>query len=1143
MFSFVFFKGDTLKRFQLSKVVFIYICNHLLTIFNMNKLLVLIVAICTAFIPSYSQKSKDGSKTISGSEIVNEYTHLTSDVSAGGTTIDVANSTLNSNGRFSGGLEKGDLLFVIQMQGVTIQTADVRDSSWGEVLDYNNCGLYEYVEVDEVTNGTTIELSCPLRNNYTASGKVNVIRVPRYSELNVPLNQTLTGETWNGTSGGLVVVEIDGDAVINGEVEMNAKGFRGTDGSNNNGGGLYAFNEFATTDADIGALKGEGVAGYHSDYDGLGGRYGQGAAANAGGGGLSLNAGGGGGSNIGDISSYHGWGVPDKSSNPNYAIAWTLEGNKRGIEIATKNSSGGGRGGYTLSENLEDPLVLSTWEPEWGGNERRASAAGLGGRPLDGGTGRIFLGGGGGQGHGGSWDNELLSGDGLGGAGGSGGGVVMIKVFGDLNGNGTINVNGEDGKGGVSSSSCYGAGGAGAGGTVVLEVLGNLDSLKINAKGGKGGTVTNGDISDVNRLTGPGGGGAGGVVKTSVALDSVNVSAGANGTMITFFSLLDDKFEQNGATYGATGISIVEAYIFQELTAQNDSVCIGDDALLSVQGQTVNGASVYWFDAEFGGNQIGTGLTFSIIDIQSDSTIYAGVCPGENRISVTAKAIDKSDFSIVDNSQKIICSGSSVEITANGTDFSWYPNNFINDTTLSIVSITPLVENSEFDTLKYYTQISEGNCSVIDSVTIVGVRKPLIQLPTAVGTAHGCLGSIVNLSPSHDFGSGENVTYLWDDGDGEYTGEEVPVLLEENKEIKITAIDDVYGCRDSNTFDIKVSVVGSEFFYMDTCFGDSTSFTSKATSTIGEITTSEWYIDSVKMGGADWSQESGIRKFNPAGTYTVTHINVNDLNCSDTLTKQITIRDLPNEPISLGSTIICVDQEVSFSSSYSSSEGSILMWDLGNSESSSADSGTTTYSSLGYKTIELDITDPYNCSDTIIGKVNVIDGPKANFVLPDSATYGDEINVNLSGVSGGDDFYWLSDNDTLSTSLLPKLTADKAGEICYALTVISPIGCTITNEECVIVEGEPLKLPNLFTPNGDGYNDELEVLNSDGKVVSILIYNRWGELVFKEEDYQNDWAGLSRSGRGLSTGTYFVVMKDESNVDSEPVNGFVYLVK
>ena len=561
----------------------------------MNKLLVLIIAICTAFIPSYSQKSKDGSKIISGTEIVNEYTHLTSDVSAGGTIIDVDNSTLNSNGRFSGGLEKGDLLFIIQMQGVTIQTADVSDSSWGEVLDYNNCGLYEYVEVDEVTNGTTIELSCPLRNDYTASGKVNIIRVPRYSELNVALNQTLTGETWDGTSGGLVVLEVDGDAVVNGEVEMNAKGFRGTDGSNNNnGGGLYAFDEFATTFADKGALKGEGVAGYHSDYDGLGGRYGQGAAGNAGGGGLSLNAGGGGGANIGDVSSYHGWGVPDKFSNPNYAIAWALEGTKRGIEIATKNSSGGGRGGYTLSENLEDPLVLPTWQPAWGGDERRASASGLGGRPLDLGKGRVFLGGGGGQGHGGSWDNEFLSGDGLGGAGGSGGGVVMIKVFWDLNGNGTINVNGEDGKGGVGSfvNPFYGAGGAGAGGTVVLEVSGDLSSLKINAKGGKGGTVTNGDFIDANKLTGTGGGEAGGFVKTSLGLDSINVSAGANGTM-NAFGILEDKFEQNGATYGATGISIVEAYISQELTAQNDSVCIGDDALLSVQGQTVNGASVH----------------------------------------------------------------------------------------------------------------------------------------------------------------------------------------------------------------------------------------------------------------------------------------------------------------------------------------------------------------------------------------------------------------------------------------------------------------------------------------------------------------------------------------------------------------------
>src|SRR6185369_1375255 len=76
-----------------------------------------------------AQRGKDGAKTISSSVMVNEYTPLQSNVSAGVTSISVVNSSLNSNGYFSGPLAPGDLIFIIQIQGASFNTPN--DSTYG----------------------------------------------------------------------------------------------------------------------------------------------------------------------------------------------------------------------------------------------------------------------------------------------------------------------------------------------------------------------------------------------------------------------------------------------------------------------------------------------------------------------------------------------------------------------------------------------------------------------------------------------------------------------------------------------------------------------------------------------------------------------------------------------------------------------------------------------------------------------------------------------------------------------------------------------------------------------------------------------------------------------------------------------------
>lgn len=92
-------------------------------------------------------------------------------------------------------------------------------------------------------------------------------------------------------------------------------------------------------------------------------------------------------------------------------------------------------------------------------------------------------------------------------------------------------------------------------------------------------------------------------------------------------------------------------------------------------------------------------------------------------------------------------------------------------------------------------------------------------------------------------------------------------------------------------------------------------------------------------------------------------------------------------------------------------------------------------------------------------------------------------------------------------------------------------------DELPLDHGE-LIIPNIFTPNGDGINDELIIKGLRGES-TLLIYDRTGREVFGSEDYQQDWDGQDKDGRALPPDTYWYVLIP-SHLD-EVYKGFLYL--
>lgn len=167
-------------------------------------------------------------------------------------------------------------------------------------------------------------------------------------------------------------------------------------------------------------------------------------------------------------------------------------------------------------------------------------------------------------------------------------------------------------------------------------------------------------------------------------------------------------------------------------------------------------------------------------------------------------------------------------------------------------------------------------------------------------------------------------------------------------------------------------------------------------------------------------------------------------------------------------------------------------------------------------------------------------------------------------------FYWILNPVYNITSNQPetRFTYVETGNYSTELKVYNPQGCDTSYYKNILVEPVKLKIPNVFTPNGDGVNDFFIIALDNGssggggtggdtrdggegtmeyenyeplsryyESSDLTIFNRWGRVVFHSKDYQNDW-----DGGGLSDGTYFYVLKCHGLIKDATYKGSVMIV-
>jgi gliding motility-associated-like protein len=95
-------------------------------------------------------------------------------------------------------------------------------------------------------------------------------------------------------------------------------------------------------------------------------------------------------------------------------------------------------------------------------------------------------------------------------------------------------------------------------------------------------------------------------------------------------------------------------------------------------------------------------------------------------------------------------------------------------------------------------------------------------------------------------------------------------------------------------------------------------------------------------------------------------------------------------------------------------------------------------------------------------------------------------------------------------------------------------GCGNITYSTLTIEICQLEFFNVFTPNNDGDNDYFNILGLQGYPNSqLIVYDRWGALVYSNLNYLGAWRGLNNKGKPLADGTYYFTLTVGHTDDEE----------
>ena len=292
-------------------------------------------------------------------------------------------------------------------------------------------------------------------------------------------------------------------------------------------------------------------------------------------------------------------------------------------------------------------------------------------------------------------------------------------------------------------------------------------------------------------------------------------------------------------------------------------------------------------------------------------------------------------------------------------------------------------------------------------------------------------------------------------------------------------------------------------------------------------------------GAAIWQLNNNL---NPTFTNGVLTFTGNETGTTDRAF--LLCRKRPQQPSISGDSAVCENDD---SNIYQAGNfgNNALIWSAagGNIQGSTfAQTANVNWTTAQSGAVSLTATDLLGCSSLPTNfTVNILPNPTAQFIsnlaeLP----FEDQVFTFINNTVDAPFFTWTVNNQGPFVDSVLQWTFNEPGDYLVTLLATNSFGCTDTAQKKItIVEG--LLFPNSFSPNDDGINDELSFTNSGLQNFSVVIFDRWGTIVFETTFSKLSWNGRDVGGKLLPAGTYFYLLNASSSKNKYEKRGAISL--